>query len=77
VCAPVPSLVVKNWYVTVPVGVKPAGVPDTVAVSRIVAPRGTANGEMMGVWLASTITVADVDVPCWTVKGSTALVAPE
>ena len=31
-------MVAKNWYVTVPVGVKAAGVPATVAVSVTVVP---------------------------------------
>jgi hypothetical protein len=64
----------KNWYVTVPVGVKTDGVPVTDAVSPTVVPSCT--GEVIGVWLALTITVAVADVPCWTKSGSTGLVEP-
>src|SRR5215470_5407611 len=72
VCGPVPSMLVKNSYVTVPVAGKPGTWPLIVAVSRTDVPSGT--GEMTGTPSAPTITVAEVDVPRWTTSGSTALV---
>ena len=70
-----PSIVVKNSYVTVPVGAMVAGlIPVTVAVSFTVVPNAT--GEVNGAWFVSTIAVAMLEVPCMTVRGSTALVDP-
>ncbi len=70
---PLPVPLVKNSYITVPLGVKAAGLAVTVAVSNSDSPRTPLGGWLVA---ASRIAVAVPVLPWLMVSGSTGLVLP-
>ncbi len=72
---PLHATFVKNVYVTVPVGVKPA-VPVTAAVSYALAPVVSVPTQAAFVAASKTVVVKDEGGKATTVIGSHALVAP-